>query len=1243
MSHEQDLTAVGAGNEITETPTGIDAERRARLALSLLQILNRPNDLSGNLHDLLNEIVTALDLTGAAIRLADGDDFTFREQVGLPEAFVQQERSLLSPGSAGEGCLACMCGRILEARCLTGRPYYTSGGSFWTADLKGLLAEASDEEREMFTRGTCLREGFASMALVPLRSGDEVAGLLQFVDRRPGRLDASSVAFLEEAAAGIGVAVRRRRDEEKLRRHSEEVLEANERLKLLVEGSPRFFFYVQELDGSLSYVSPSVEAVTGRPADAWLGQEHWFTTANPVNDRARKRTGQHLAGTIDSRPIHCEIEHADGRPILLEVFEFGRYRDGRLVGIHGIAHDLTEERRAAVERDRLFEHSAEMLCVADLDGRFRQLNPAWQRTLGWTADELLARPYIELVHPDDRGITHGAERDLIQAREVHEFVNRYRCKDGSYRWLSWKSFPLPEEGLVFAVARDVTELRQAAETERRQLRQLAAVNRIARQTASQTDLDELLRTTVKEIHEQLGYHSVGILAVNREANQLCFGKMAGAYARIARPDYSQSLDVGILGLAARSGRTVLCNDVAADPRYEIGFDEDPGTGAEIGVPVVVDGEVVAVIDVHEKQADAFSEADVTTLETVADQLAVAIKNVRLLDQATKSEERYRVLFESESDAVFLIDNSSGRLLEANAAAEAMYGYSREELLRLHNVDLSAEPEDTERVTSTASGRATVPLRWHKKADGTVFPVEITGSFFEFQGRPVHIAAIRDISERLRTEQQLRASEERYRKFFEDDLTADFIATVEGELVECNPAFAEIFGFDSVEQATTCDLATLYPSVADRQRFLTRLRQERSLKYFELELRRRDGTPVHVVENAYGVFDEHGELVQIKGYLFDITGHKKTEEQLRHAQKMEAMGRLAGGVAHDFNNLLQAMLSTLQYLRLSGADPEASLAAVGELEEHVRRGAGLSRQLLLFARRGVTRPEKLDLNDVVVEAARLLARVAPANVHLAVSYADGPLVLDGDRGQLEQVLTNLVLNAADAMPAGGRLEVRTWASNGDIGVSVADTGTGMDEATRARIFEPFFTTKGARGTGLGLSVVHGIVAHHGGRLEVESAPGAGTTFRVSFPRHASGVFPAVRETAATQESISGGAERVLVVEDNPQIRDLFARMLERLGYRVTAVGSAEDALALEREPEFELLLTDVMLPGITGVEMSRMLSERWPELRVILMSGYAEDEVVRRDITAGQVRFLQKPVDLATLADEVRASLGGGTS
>jgi len=252
-----------------------------------------------------------------------------------------------------------------------------------------------------------------------------------------------------------------------------------------------------------------------------------------------------------------------------------------------------------------------------------------------------------------------------------------------------------------------------------------------------------------------------------------------------------------------------------------------------------------------------------------------------------------------------------------------------------------------------------------------------------------------------------------------------------------------------------------------------------------------------------------------------------------------------------------------------------------------------------------------------------------------------LPVDGDRGQLEQVLTNLALNAVDAMPDGGELTLRTGLSaDGEVWLEVADSGHGMDETVLGKIFEPFFTTKEAgKGTGLGLAVVHGIVAQHQGRIEVESQPGRGSTFRIVLPRHDSGVFASVTpEAAASREPVRGAGERVLLVEDNEQIRTVFSRVLERLGYQVIAVESGEAAGALPAAPAFDLLISDVMLPGASGVEVARGLVERWPDLRVILMSGYAEDDVLREEILAGQVHFLQKPVDLATLSQHVRSTL-----
>jgi CheY-like chemotaxis protein len=357
--------------------------------------------------------------------------------------------------------------------------------------------------------------------------------------------------------------------------------------------------------------------------------------------------------------------------------------------------------------------------------------------------------------------------------------------------------------------------------------------------------------------------------------------------------------------------------------------------------------------------------------------------------------------------------------------------------------------------------------------------------------------------------------------------------------------------------------------------------------------------------------------------------------------MEAVGMLAGGVAHDFNNLLQAMLSHVEVVRGRYAEAAQMAATMADLEAEIRRGSALTRQLLLLARRETAKLEQLDLNEVIGSAATFLRRLVRANVAFSVELADEALPVTADRGQIDQVLMNLAVNAADAMPGGGRLTIRSG-SHGRAWVWFAadDTGSGIPIEIRERIFEPFFTTKAqGKGTGLGLSVVHGIVTQHHGVVEIQDVPGGGTSFRVTLPRAGSREHPeVVLPTVDASSTPAGHGERVLVVEDEEGARQGLTEILRMLGYDVVAVGSGEEAGLLPSQPGFDVLLTDMMLPGIAGEELARGLLDRWPALKVIFMSGYAQDEAVRRGALAGRVHFLQKPFDMASLAREIRAAL-----
>jgi signal transduction histidine kinase len=407
-----------------------------------------------------------------------------------------------------------------------------------------------------------------------------------------------------------------------------------------------------------------------------------------------------------------------------------------------------------------------------------------------------------------------------------------------------------------------------------------------------------------------------------------------------------------------------------------------------------------------------------------------------------------------------------------------------------------------------------------------------------------------------------------------------------------------------------------------------------------------GTEIWLDSRLVPLRDKSGRVHEVMGISRDTTERRRAaerlhqrEEQLRHAQKMEAVGRLAGGVAHDFNNLLQALLSNLQVLRVR-SEPERAGELLEDLETLVKRGASLTRQLLLFSRRDTPRVERIDLNETVLEVSKMLRRLVRENIQIRLDLAGGPLALDADRGQIGQVLMNLALNASDAMPTGGDMVLRTGRLADDhVWLEVADNGTGIPTELHTRIFEPFFTTKGSgQGTGLGLSVVEGIVVEHGGRIVLSSQVGEGSEFRIVLPCRAK-TSAAVQESAGSAaEPGPGRGEHVLVVEDESGAREALAEILRLLGYRVTSSASAEEAIALPVESTFDLLLTDVMLPGMPGDLLAETLRRRWPSIQIILMSGYTQDDALRQGVRAGSVRFLQKPFDMDILAREVRAAL-----
>ncbi len=509
----------------------------------------------------------------------------------------------------------------------------------------------------------------------------------------------------------------------------------------------------------------------------------------------------------------------------------------------------------------------------------------------------------------------------------------------------------------------------------------------------------------------------------------------------------------------------------------------------------------------------------------------------------------------------------------------------------------------------------------------------------------------DITESKRAEEALRASEEKYRKFFEEDLSGDYIATPEGKILACNPTFAQIFGFDSVEEALSTNAGILFPSTQAREEFLNKLRDQKMLARHEAELRRKDGRPVYVVENAVGIFGEAGELREIKGYIFDDTDRKKLEDQLRQSQKMEAIGRLAGGVAHDFNNLLTCITGYCDLL-LNEIEPSNPMRKdVEEIRDAGERASVLVRQLLAFSRRQVLLPRLLDLDLVIAGLEKLVRRLIGEDINLRI-LRNGTLgCVKADPGQIEQVIMNLVVNSRDAMPNGGDLVIETanvhldpdHSGRNDSGKSgphvmilVRDTGCGMSEEVKSHLFEPFFTTKeGGKGTGLGLSTLYGIVKQSGGSIALESEEGRGTTFKIFLP-HADGDSenPAARHRSS---GLPRGFETVLVVEDDEAVQSFSVKTLRSLGYSVLQARDGEEAMRLgtSHQGPIHLLLTDVVMPGMSGRELARRILEARPDTRVLFVSGYYEKAGSRPSESGPDEALLAKPFTPQSLGSAVR--------
>jgi len=924
-----------------------------------------------------------------------------------------------------------------------------------------------------------------------------------------------------------------------------------------------------------------------------------------------------------------------------------------------------EESLRASERSyrEIFNVANDAILLFDATtGAILDANKTTLHIFGYSRDELLNLPGDEFLV----GLVFSHPEALCRIqRAATEGPGVFECqskrKDGELFWteVALRGANIGGQQRVLAVVQDISERR------RTELR-LAAFSQLGQRLSAAKTAKEAGEIMVEAADQLLGWDACSFALYSSTENLadsvLSLDTVDGRRIEVG-PAYVHSPPSPLAKrVIEEGGQLILKEDPDQMAPGGVAFGNKSRPSASIlSVSARAGAEVVAILSIHSYTPKAYDQRSLETLQMLADHCAGALQRIRAQEALNASEANYRLLVQGSPDAIFV--HQDEKCVYANPASLKLLGAERlEQVLGRHVFDI-VPPQNRElvrqRIRQAAEGGTAAALEQEMlRLDGTALDVEVTSLPFAYGGKPAVQTVMRDVTERKRTQAMLRESEDRYRSLVEE--SPDMIGIgAEGLLVFINSTGAKLLGAkDKSELLGKRGEHFIhpedYPATIDRLR--RRQLGETGLYPAEVRYMRLDGTILPVEVSVKPIIFHGKPAAQF--IARDITERKKLEEQLRQSQKLEAIGQLAGGVAHDFNNMLAVIGGNAELLLLdAGQYTPVTNQCLKQIMAASERAADLTRQLLAFSRKQVMQSELLLLNKVVADLSKMLKPIIGEHIDLECRYAPQLPFVRADAGMIEQVIFNLAVNARDAMPRGGHLLIATGTASLDaahphdqpsagagefVCLTVTDTGSGIAPEHLPRIFEPFYTTKEiGKGTGLGLATVYGIVQQHQGRIEVSSPPGEGATFKIflpAIPAPAAAVAAPKAETRA-----SGGAETIMLVEDDYAVRATTRRVLESQGYRIYEATTAREALEVWRghAEEIALLLSDVVMPqGLTGRELCERLRAQRPTLKVILMSGHSAD-VIGQDtefFRRTKSYFVQKPFSSQALLQIVRRCL-----
>jgi two-component system cell cycle sensor histidine kinase/response regulator CckA len=920
------------------------------------------------------------------------------------------------------------------------------------------------------------------------------------------------------------------------------------------------------------------------------------------------------------------------------------------------------------ELDRIFSLSPYLYFRSTLDGRLIRLNPSWKQTLGYPAENLEGRAFFDFVHPDDVQSTRRSMKFFSEGKNVIDLTHRCRCHDGTYKWIEWH-FTHYQDTLIYAVGHDVTE---------RKLVELQ-LNRSLRETKVRFDLSQSLVGSETEegvldvLIQHAGLYAKAFVVIFTFDNK---GDELSAIVRRQNPFKSGLKATAPLGTCFPASRftlfsrlsaenTFVSDDIRIDDRVEpAGRDILIRTGAISFAmfPLTEGHDFIGVILSMSHSASYFDEEKQCLYQTLAEQGSVALRASRLREAIRDSQQRYQGLVETLSDWIWEVD-SNGVYTYASPKVKDLLGYAPEEVLGKTLFDFIV-PEDVDRLsaefyTMLSSRKPLVAIEnsnRHKSGRTVVF--ETSGMpFFDAAGVFMGYRGVdRDVTDRVKVEQELRLT-----KYCVDKAPFAFSTiSSDGYIQTVNEAMCNFTGYTPEDLCSLLifDIAPSFTTIQFKK--YLQILSVSSSELFETVFRRKDGSefPVEIMLSKLSYKGKDLLFSFAKDISERISAEiseKNLREQLFQTQKMETVGLLAGGVAHDFNNLLTPILGYSELMIREFFNGVADFSKIEQIYRSATLAKELTRKLLTLCRKQMLELQIIDVSDLVNSFIPMLRRTLRENIEIKLTVYPSVSSINADRGQIEQALLNLAINAQDAMPEGGFLTIEAKDVDLDesytsvhpgvmpgryLMLSVRDTGIGIDEDIQSHIFDPFFTTKeSGKGTGLGLATVYGIVKQHGGLISVHSDKGHGSSFEIYFPTvRKDRVYSG--DLAHRQKGIEYGEESVLVVEDNESVRTLVSDMLEVLGYTVLTAESVEQCIdiARNRAEVIDLLLTDVIMPGRNGKELYEIVKRDRPEIKVLFMTGYDDNVIGRQGIVDQGVNLLQKPFTIANLSQKIRKAL-----